>query len=250
MLTCLQSHVWVTLNHTHTSHTSQGPSPCTCEGLDSLIQRPYWMSTALDFDMDCWNFCHAYSLELDVPQIPVDPYNVIHKLSRRNPYRLFICSNRFGPSNLLPSSVKLPWIVSTFRLLRDLRMQCSHAFKATSYTRLKALDHGNLRALIGRKGRDRPSSHHTRRWRSKGPKKSLWMKSLHGVLHGGLWIRVHGLPKFASGPPPRGGSDENSGKPWFFNISSNMTDFRTYCIANSRTYSRSEKHHQIILLIW
>jgi len=35
------------------------------------------------------------------------------------------------------------------------------------------------------------------------------MKSLHGVLHGGLWIRVHGLPEFASGPPPRGGPDEN-----------------------------------------
>ena len=27
----------------------------------------------------------------------------------------------------------------------------------------------------------------------EGPKKSLWMKSLHGVQHGRLWIRVHGL---------------------------------------------------------
>ena len=35
--------------------------------------------------------------------------------------------------------------------------------RATSHTRLKALDHGNERALIGRKGGDRPSSLHTRR---------------------------------------------------------------------------------------
>ena len=35
--------------------------------------------------------------------------------------------------------------------------------RATSPTRLKALDHGNVRALIGRKGEDRPSSLHTRR---------------------------------------------------------------------------------------
>jgi hypothetical protein len=35
--------------------------------------------------------------------------------------------------------------------------------RATSHTRLKALDHGNVRALIGRKGGDRPSSLHTRR---------------------------------------------------------------------------------------
>ena len=61
---------------------------------------------------------------------------------------------------------------------------CELALRATSHTRLKALDHGNVRALIGRKGGDRPSSLHTRRWRPRGPKKSLWMKSLHGVLHG------------------------------------------------------------------
>ena len=35
--------------------------------------------------------------------------------------------------------------------------------RATSHTRLKALDHGNVRALIGQKGGDRPSSLHTRR---------------------------------------------------------------------------------------
>ena len=91
-----------------------------------------------------------------------------------------------------------------------------HTLRATSHTRLKAHDHCNLRALIGRKGRDHPSSLHTRRWRSKGPKKTSWMKSLHGVLHGGLWIRFHGLPEFTSGLPPRGGPDANSGRPWIF----------------------------------
>jgi hypothetical protein len=88
--------------------------------------------------------------------------------------------------------------------------------RATSHTRLKTLDHGNVKALIGWKGGDGPSSLHTRRWRPKGPQKSSWMKSLHGVLNGGLWIRVNGLPEFVSGPPPRGGFDENSGRPWFF----------------------------------
>jgi len=35
--------------------------------------------------------------------------------------------------------------------------------RVTSHTRLKALDHGNVRALIGRKGKDGPNSLHTRR---------------------------------------------------------------------------------------
>ena len=43
-------------------------------------------------------------------------------------------------------------------------------------------------------------------------------------------IKVHGLPEFASSPPPRGGSDENSGRDHdFFNIYSNRTNFRTNC---------------------
>jgi hypothetical protein len=37
------------------------------------------------------------------------------------------------------------------------------------------------------------------------------MKSIHGLLHGALWIRVHGLPEFVASPPPRGAYDENSG---------------------------------------
>ena len=86
--------------------------------------------------------------------------------------------------------------------------------RATSHTRAAAHDHCKRRILIGRKGGDGPSSLHTRRWRPKGPKKSSWMKSLHGVLHGGLWIRFHGLPEFTSGLPPRGGPDANSRRPW------------------------------------
>ena len=88
--------------------------------------------------------------------------------------------------------------------------------RATSHTRLKAHVHCNLRALIGRKGGARPSSLHTWRWRPKGPNKTWWMQSLHGVLQGGLWIRFHGLPEFTSGLPPRGGPDANSGRPWIF----------------------------------
>ena len=48
--------------------------------------------------------------------------------------------------------------------------------RATSHTRLKALDDGNLRALICRKGGDCPSSLHTQWRRPKGPLKTSWMK--------------------------------------------------------------------------
>ena len=48
-----------------------------------------------------------------------------------------------------------------------------YILRATSHTRLKVLAHCNLRALIGWKGGDRPSSLHTRRWRPKGPKKDF-----------------------------------------------------------------------------
>jgi len=89
--------------------------------------------------------------------------------------------------------------------------------------KLKACHHCNLRALIGWKGGDCPSSLHTQRWRPKGSKKISCMKSLHEVLHDGLWIRFHGVPEFTSSSPPRGGSDANSGRPWFFNNFSNRT---------------------------
>ena len=73
-----------------------------------------------------------------------------------------------------------------------------------------------FQALIVRKDGDCPSSLQTQRWRHNGPKKTSWMKSLHGVLHGGLWIRFHGLPEFSSSPPPRGGRNANFRRPWFF----------------------------------
>ena len=76
----------------------------------------------------------------------------------------------------------------------------------------------NLRTLIGRKGGDHPSSLHTRRWRPTSPKKTSWMKKLHGILHGRLWITFHGLPEFSIGLPPRGGPDANVGRPWFYFI--------------------------------
>jgi hypothetical protein len=108
--------------------------------------------------------------------------------------------------------------------------------RANSHTRLKALDHGNVRDLTGRKGGDRPSLLHTTRWRHKGLEKSLWMKNLHGVLHGGLWIRVHGLPEFASSPPPWSGYGKNSRRPCTILIFfSSMTDCRAYFMIDSKT---------------
>ena len=116
--------------------------------------------------------------------------------------------------------------------------------RATSHTSLKAHDLCNLRGSHWSKGQTRPSSLHTRRWRRKGPKKTSWMKSLHGVLYGGLWIRFHGLREFTSGLPPRGGPDANFGRPWFF--FSNMIDF----MENFRIDSRTNKYHQVVLSNW
>ena len=41
------------------------------------------------------------------------------------------------------------------------------------------------------------------------------MKSLNGVLNGGLWIRFNGLPEFLSYLPPKDGPDANFGRPCF-----------------------------------
>ena len=88
--------------------------------------------------------------------------------------------------------------------------------RAASHTRLKARVHCNLRALIGRKGGDHPSSLHTWRWRPTCLKKTSWIKSLHEDLHGGLCIRFHDFPELLSSPPPRGGPKANSRRPWLF----------------------------------
>ena len=52
-----------------------------------------------------------------------------------------------------------------------------------SWSSLLARVWSGLKALIGRKDWDRPSSLHTRRWRPKDPKILSWMQSLHGFLN-------------------------------------------------------------------
>ena len=123
--------------------------------------------------------------------------------------------------------------------------------RATSHTNLKARDHCNLRALTGHKGGDGPSSLHTRRWRPKGSKKTSWMKSLHRVLHGGLWIRFHGLQIFLVKPASKRRAWRKFRETMtFFNIFSSRTYFKTDYKAKSRTKSRTNKHHQVNLLNW
>ena len=109
----------------------------------------------------------------------------------------------------------------------------------------RAHGHCNRRALIGRKSGDRPSSLYTRRWRPKGPKKASWMKSLHGVLHGRLWVRFRGLSDFPSGLPPRDGPDANSGRSWFLL-------FFQHDIIQGKFHSRFHdiQHHQVVLSNW
>ena len=109
--------------------------------------------------------------------------------------------------------------------------------------RLKARDQCNLRVLIGRKGGDPPSSLHTRRWRPTGPKKTPWMKSLLGFLHGALWIRFHGLPELEVGL-----AQIARDRDFFLIFFPNKTHFRTNYRANFVTDSRRDKHHQVILL--
>ena len=74
---------------------------------------------------------------------------------------------------------------------------------ATSHIWLKAHEHYFLISLLVQKGRDRPSSLHTRRWRPKSPNKLSRMKTWHGFLHCILWSMSHSMLKYASGPPPR-----------------------------------------------
>ena len=65
-------------------------------------------------------------------------------------------------------SLNRPWLsnsVVCFLLLKHSNKKVE--VRANSHTRLKACGHCNLRALIGRKGIDRLSLLHTRRWRPK-----------------------------------------------------------------------------------
>ena len=88
--------------------------------------------------------------------------------------------------------------------------------RATWYRRLKAHDQLQSTSSHWSKGR-RPSKFSSHSDKGEGLKvqKEDFM-DLHGVLHGGLLIRFHGLPKFSCCPPPRDGPDENSRRTWFF----------------------------------
>ena len=81
--------------------------------------------------------------------------------------------------------------------------------RATSFTRVKARDHCNVRALISRKGGDRPSSFRTRRRR---PKEKCVVE-----MSTGTWQVVNKgalSAKTCVSPPSRGRHDANSDRPW------------------------------------
>ena len=76
------------------------------------------------------------------------------------------------------------------------------------------------------------------------------MKILHGVPHGGLWIRSHGLPKkIRQAHLQEVGLTRISGNHDFFNIFSTKTNFMTNRRANSRIDSKTIKHQQEVLLV-
>jgi hypothetical protein len=64
------------------------------------------------------------------------------------------------------------------------------------------------------------------------------MKSLHGILHGILWNRLHGLPKFSSCPPLA----------WCKFRETNKINFKTNCKVYSKTCSSTYTHHWVIIL--
>ena len=124
-------------------------------------------------------------------------------------------------------------------------LMCEVDLKATSHTRLKAPNHGNVRALIGQKDGDRPSSLRTRRWRPKGPKekfvieKSTWSPTWQVVDKGAWSTGICIMP------------NTNSGRPCFFDFffSSNRTNFKTDGRVDSKIDSKTDKHHQVVILL-
>ena len=91
------------------------------------------------------------------------------------------------------------------------RSKCNRSFwalRTTSHMRLKAHDHCILRSRIGRKGRDHASLLHSRKQRSKNPKKNL-----HGFLHDKVYLIFHGVLGFASNSPSQIKYDANSSRP-------------------------------------
>ena len=127
----------------------------------------------------------------------------------------------------------------------------SHPLKATSHTRLKARDYRNLRALIGRKGGDRPSSRHIRRWRPKGPKKkfmdekSTWnhtwqtMDKVFMVSHNFCQAHLQEVDL------TKNGRDQD-----FLIFLPSRIDFMKNYKVDSITYSGLDKHHQVFLSNW
>lgn len=104
--------------------------------------------------------------------------------------------------------------------------------RATSHMTLKVHGHCILRPLVGRKGRDCPSSFHTRWWRPKSPKKWSWMRRSHEFLHGKQWTMFHVLLKFVSRPPPKDSPDANSCKPCqWYNLWMRIKNPHTYTTA-------------------
>ena len=134
----------------------------------------------------------------------LDPRKALGESRNRSPHTL---SNRFHAKNLIYSYFIKCVVWTTYFSHMDSVQFHTSVRGATSHTRLKARDHFVLRSLIGQKGRNRPSSLHTRRWRSKCPKKLSWMKSLCGFLHGRLWFFFNSMSEFVLGPPPRGRHD-------------------------------------------
>ena len=74
--------------------------------------------------------------------------------------------------------LKLVWVPNTLSSNCYLLL-----LRATSHMRLKAPDHCILRSFIGWKGRDRPSSLHSRRRRPTTQRNCHGWKSLHGFPH-------------------------------------------------------------------
>ena len=73
--------------------------------------------------------------------------------------------------------------------------------RATAHTRLRALDQYTSSTLIGGKGRASPSSLHNT---LEAPTKYVharWMWSLHGFLHGIIWIMFHSHLDYFQKPP-------------------------------------------------
>ena len=98
-----------------------GPWPCNCEG-------PWFSSNGHITNMVYWNLHQSYLLEVGLMQNFDMPWKIIYSLPCRNPCKLFIHENFFGPLGLhLLAWSELRWSLP-FQPMRDRRMQWSWAF--------------------------------------------------------------------------------------------------------------------------